>query len=193
MKTIIQFYIVVWWLRKWLHDKRKLVWLLAIVGLVVCSILMTELDKFIPEILAKLANQTVLSYLWMFLFGALMAEFFDQIMEILKNYWWLFISCAVILMVLGLDIPASYNVLQSMCLSAGWIGFAYRFPKSNVKRDISYAIYIYHMIVVNAILALGQAGSITHLIIVVGVTCILAYLSTVLVGDKLRKVITRRL
>ena len=193
MCTIIQFYIVVWWLRKWLNGKRKLTWLLVIVGSVVCSILMAELDRFIPEVVAKLANQTVLSYLWMFLFGAFMAEFFDQMMETLKRYWWVFISCSTLLMALGVDISASYNVLQSMCLSAGWIGFAYSFPKFNVKLDISYAIYIYHMIVVNAMLTFGQSGSIVHLLIVFVVTCALAYLSTVLVGGKLRKVIAERL
>ena len=191
--TIIQFYIVVWWLRKWLNGKRKRMWVFVIVCSIVCGILLAELYGFLPEVWAKLANQTIFAYLWMFLIGAFIAEFFDKMLETIKKYWWLFIFCAVILMLLGVDISVRYNVFQSICLIVGWIGFAYRFPKFNVKLDISYAIYIYHMIVVNALLAFGQAGSIGHLLIVFGVTCALAYLSTVCVGGKLRKVIMERL
>ena len=115
-------------------------------------------------------------------------------MRIFPELWvGVIIEIAVMLMLFGVDISASYNVFQSICLIAGWIGFAYRFPKFNVKLDASYAIYIYHMIVVNAMLAFNHVGLVVHLLIVIGVTFVLAYLSTVFVGGKLRKVIMDKL
>lgn len=39
------------------------------------------------------------------------------------------------------------------CLSS--VGFAYAFPKLNIRTDISYTWFIYHMIVVNVFIELG--------------------------------------
>ena len=60
-------------------------------------------------------------------------------------------------------------------------GFAYTLPTVADKilhhNDISYGVYIYHMIVVNAFVHLGLIGNLAHLTALFLSTLILAYLS----------------
>lgn len=43
--------------------------------------------------------------------------------------------------------------------------------------DVSYSVYIYHMLVINVMLELGYLGSYWHLMFMVVVVLLLAYLS----------------
>lgn len=52
----------------------------------------------------------------------------------------------------------------------------------NINTDISYGVYIYHMTVVNALIALGYMQKPILLIIVVIVTCLLSYITTKTIG-----------
>jgi peptidoglycan/LPS O-acetylase OafA/YrhL len=65
---------------------------------------------------------------------------------------------------------------------AGVLGFAYRFPKLEIKRDMSYGIYIFHMTVVNVMIAKGMVGRPVSVIVVIVATCALAYASSKIVG-----------
>lgn len=71
------------------------------------------------------------------------------------------------------------TILLFLCLT----GSAYVFPKLNVKTDISYGLYIYHMTVVNALIVLGYTGNQCLLLIVTVTTFILAWVSTRTVGS----------
>lgn len=84
--------------------------------------------------------------------------------------------------VTGFDFMAGYNVLGTILLFLCLTGSAYVFPKLNVKTDISYGVYIYHMTVVNALIALGYTGNQWLLFIVAAVTSVLAWVSTKTVG-----------
>lgn len=96
----------------------------------------------------------------MFLVAAFMAEFKDNVLPFFKNYWWLFISMVLIRRIwLHWDITAMYSVFDTVLLFCGILGFSYMFPKLNLKTDISYGVYIYHMTVVNALIALGFTGA----------------------------------
>jgi peptidoglycan/LPS O-acetylase OafA/YrhL len=67
------------------------------------------------------------------------------------------------------------------------IGFSYAFPSLNIKKDLSYGIYIYHMTVVNALIALGFTQTIGALITVIVLTFVVAYISTITIGNIVRK------
>ena len=81
------------------------------------------------------------------------------------------------------DIDASYSLFGTLLLFLGMIGFAYSFPKLNIKTDISYGVYIYHMTVVNALIALGYMHSVWLFVLVLITTCLLAWISTKTVGE----------
>lgn len=59
---------------------------------------------------------------------------------------------------------------------------AYRFPQLNIKTDVSYAVYVYHMVVVNVFIALGLVQNIVYLALVFVITIAIGYASTKTIG-----------
>lgn len=142
--------------------------------------------NFLPSIAGKLYGVTLLPYLWMFMLAAFAAEYQEKVLPFLKSYWWLFIGVLLILkQFLRLDIQMNiyYGLFDTLLLFCGIVGFSYRYPKVNVKTDISYGIYIYHMTVINALMALGFIGQRWTLWVVIGLTCLLAWISTITIGQ----------
>lgn len=75
-----------------------------------------------------------------------------------------------------------YDFANTVLLLFGLIGGSYSMWKLNVKTDISYGIYIYHMTIVNAMLVLGYVKSPLYLLVVVGITVLCSSLSTITIG-----------
>ena len=134
--------------------------------------------------MGKLYGESLLPYLWMFLVSAFAAEYSDKVLPFLKKYWWAFIAVLMISKyMLHWDMAIdSYPLFNTLLLFCGIVGFAYAFPKINIKTDISYGIYIYHMTAVNALIALGLVGQNWTLWVVIGITCLAAWVSTVTIG-----------
>ena len=120
----------------------------------------------------------------MFLVAAFMAEYKEKIIPFLIKYWWVLIALLVIKReVLHIDVMlAPYPLLHTLLLFGGVLGFAYAFPRLNIKTDISYGVYIYHMTIVNAFIALGFVGKGWTLLAAIVISCILAWISTVTIG-----------
>ena len=83
----------------------------------------------------------------------------------------------------GFDIDAGYGLLQTILKGVTWVGFAYAFPGLNIKDDISYGIYIYHMVIVNILIELGLVGSWIYFFIALIVTIGIATVSYLIVGN----------
>ena len=82
-----------------------------------------------------------------------------------------------------IDILSGYYLFWSLFLIIGVIGFAYRFPQLNVPLDISYGLFLYHMTVVNVFVNFRWGGGKwEYALLIVLITVILAYISTVTVG-----------
>lgn len=182
--VLIQFYFVAYYLYKWLHKKGIFVWGWIIIVSIVLGWATPMICRALPGMLGKLYGETLFPYLWMFLFSAFASEFGDKILPFLKKYWWGFVIAIMLnRYLLHLDISIdSYPLFNTLLLFCGIVGFAYAFPKLTIKTDISYGIYIYHMTVVNALIALGFIGQQWTLYAVVIVTVFLSWISTVTVG-----------
>ena len=157
-------------------------------GGIVISLIIAWLTPFIknvlPHNLEKLYSMTIFPYLWMFLIAALTSEYYELIVPILKKYWWLFMAILIIKSIFPFwDIRLHlYQCLGTVLSFCAFVGFAYSFPQINIKTDISYGVYIYHMTVLNALIALGYMGNSWTLLVVISVTCLLAWISTVTIG-----------
>ncbi len=71
-----------------------------------------------------------------------------------------------------------YSFLSTFILGLFFIGFAYQFPNLNIKMDISYAVYIYHMVWVNIAVELGLIQRWDVFVAVIAVIFLSAYFST---------------
>lgn len=181
--VLVQFYIVAYFIYKLLHGRKLWIWLLVVFASIGLGSMTPLIDDCIPETMAKLYHQTLLPYLWMFLLPSMVAERKDYFLPLLKRYWWVFIVFVLVIMFTGYDLKASYGVFRTTLLFLGLTGFAYVAPWLNLKTDISYAVYIYHMTLVNAFIALGIMGKPIHLLLVTIMTFVISYLSTKTIGS----------
>ena len=178
----VQFYIVIWIAYKLLKKRKIGTWLVVMSTCAVVSALLPLLKSGLPEIGYKLLQQTLLPYFWLFMLGCLLAKYSEEILPWLRRLWPVLLILAAVVKWLGFDIEAGYDLLHSSFMTAGLIGFAYCLPKLNIRIDISYGVYIYHMIVINAMIALGFRGSWGDLAITILITCLLALVSTLTLG-----------
>lgn len=157
-------------------------------GVISLSIIIGCLTSNIKEalpgaLLPKIYTVSLFPYLWMFVISAFIAEYKGFFLHILKAYWWSFIIFVLIRrFILHWDIYAPYPLFDTIALFCGLVGWAYSFPQININTDISYGIYIYHMIVVNAFIVLGFTGQRWTLLGTIIVTFFLSLTSTVYIG-----------
>lgn len=149
------------------------------------------LQEYIPEIIYKLFEETFIPYIWIFIIGAFLQEYFEKIIEILEKYWYLFFTGTALVSYFKVDI-GRYGTLKILFLAPALIGFAYRYGKLNVKHDISYGLYIYHMIIINVMIEFGITGKLTDFYIAFGASAIMAMASYYSIG-KLSRLAKNRL
>ncbi len=189
----IQFYIIVWFIHKLLRNKSIYRWLSALALSVLIKALSPTISAILPGVIGKLYGQTILPYLWMFVFGAFLSAYQDKIIPILKKFWWIPFLLSFVFRILKFDIGyESYGVFTYILRVSGFIGLCYCLPGLNLRFDISYGLFIYHMIVVNLMLELGFYGKVYHLIIALIISVILASLST-LFGRFTAKALTNKI
>lgn len=183
ISIIIQFYFVVWWLYKLLHGKGFVSCAIVTLVTVLIGILSPFLKDYVPLLLMKLYANSFIPYLWLFMIGVLLAEYRKNVLPFLCKYWYIFICCNILIKLTGFDVYALlYSVLGSTTLVLGLIGFAYSFPSLNVKTDVSYGMYIYHMTFVNIFITMGWMHNFTYFVIVALITIFISFISTRTIG-----------
>ena len=182
---LIQFYFFAWFIYKLLHGRKHMVWWIVILITLLIACFNPNIVHLLGDSLGKLYGITLLPYLWMFVLAMYFAENKHVFCGFFKNNWYIFILITIVVYLLHLDIMASYGVIKTICQLCGLLGVAYALPRLNIKTDISYGLYIYHMTIVNALIELGMIGRIDGiwlLVITIIVSCMLAYASTNTVG-----------
>jgi peptidoglycan/LPS O-acetylase OafA/YrhL len=182
--VMVQFYVIAWLFYKLMKNRKIQTWLLGFalafglsygVGYITHDILQIE-------IVGKLYDQTVIRYFWLFFIGMFIAEFKEEILPLLIKYWYTLLITALIFFWSGWDLLSGYYLFWSGFLTAGLIGFAYRFPYLSLKPDISYGIFLYQMIVVNVFVNYWLIGKWIYAFAVAMITIMCAYISTVTIG-----------
>lgn len=182
--VMVQFYIIAWFVHNLLHKKKAIIWSIVFLAIVGISIVGdTIVEKIGNAIIIKLYKQTIIKYGWLFYMGCFIAEFFDKLLSAMRKYWFILVLGSVLAYLTSFDLFAGYWVLWSVLLVSGLIGFAYAFPKFSVKTDISYGLFLYHMIVVNVFIQMGWVRNSKYVIIAILITGFLAYISTITIGS----------
>lgn len=183
--VLIQFYFFSYFIYKWLHKKKKTAWGGVIFASIILGFITPVIRQALPAVIGKLYAITIFPYLWMFLISAFVAEFRMNLLPFVKDYWWCFIALQILnKIILGIDFTMNtdYTFLGTVFLFCGVVGFAYKFPCFNIKTDISYGVYIYHMTFINALMVLGFVGQKWTIWAVIIMTCLVAWVSTETIG-----------
>ena len=181
--VMIQTYVVMYFLYRFLHGKAIWRWLLVFVVSVCASVSIIYMQEVVPEVIWKLAGQTFLPYLWLFLAGAFITDRYDSIIKWLRKLFWIPLALSFGAMYFGIDVHTHmYPVFRCVFLIIGLVGLAYAFPMLSIKTDISYGVFLYHMTVVNVMIQLGCKNDPLYLVIAMVISILLAWVSTVTVG-----------
>lgn len=133
------------------------------------------------ENIMKLYNVTFIPWFGLFLWGAWFSTHEDLIQKIVNMSWLsvlgIFVMVDILSFFLGLNIIGNnINIISFIALSFLIIKIAYYKPNTAYKvlkgNDISYGVYIYHMIIVNSLIFLGFT---THSYLL-GVVVLITYL-----------------
>lgn len=133
----------------------------------------------------KILHQTFLPHLWLFGLGILAFLYFDRLREFVqgKVFLLLALSLAANFTVQHFAFPGEFALsfvgTILLCLATLAVAVATKPVAAQVLRgwDMSYGIYLYHMIAMNSFVALGWKGSWIHLLGVLGITACVATFS----------------
>lgn len=82
---------------------------------------------------------------------------------------------------LNIDFGHYTNVITGTMISILTMAGGYRFGRHRIRHEISYGLYIYHMIVINVFVMCGWVENIWFMFVVIAVTWIFAMLSNGLI------------
>ena len=158
----LQFFILAPLFHK-LFKKVSLKWGLGLIGgLTAFSIALYRIGgRFLPDILNKLVNVTVLPYLYFLVGGMLVWAYRDKIIPFLVKTKWGFAASYVLWkiaeirgMVSLLD-AEKYNTVTTLLLCCVVFGFAYSYSW-RMPKDYTYGFYLYHMVFINIAVHCGH-------------------------------------
>ena len=157
----IQFYIAVFFLfkltKKWKLRHWGMLLLFCIMLSVICSNLF-----FVSDIVRKLIQVSLIPYLYIFIVGIIIYKYRNILLPFLVKWFWLLgiIYLPVKYFILHIKVPLQfgmlYDVFSTLLLSATIIGAGYAFGKKRLKYEISYSIFIWHMIICNVFIEISK-------------------------------------
>lgn len=181
--VLIQFYLVAFATYKFLRNAKLWRWGLLITISIIINLLTPFVEQVVPLFVFKLYCQTFVPYFWLFIIGAFVSENYKIIVPLTQKYWWVFIIFSIIIYLFDFDITGlRYGILFSIILFLSMLGVAYRFPQLNLKTDLSYALFIYHMTVINAMITIGLTGNLYALVISLVISIAISFVSTKSIG-----------
>ncbi len=200
----LQYYVAVPLLHRLLRGKN---WKTTWTGLFVASFITTLMLSLIPEHLSqatKLAGVVLLPYLMYFLLGIGLYKEWPRVSGYLENKGlaWMgaYLAFAGIFSAwLGwynVDYrPSALGLVGYVILAGAVMSLAYTKPLSATRllggNDISYGVYIYHMLIVNSFISLGLTERYWMLPMTYLVVCVVAFLSWKLIESPALRLKTR--
>jgi len=138
------------------------------------------------KVVFKLVGCSMVPHFWLFLAGVLLNRNLKKLMPLFegKFIWWAAIHVGVSFLFQHLGVEGGYNKLVPItCISLAGMAVSFAFSWRTLSdrllagNDISYGVYIYHMVILNALVIMGLLGTYWSLALLVFLTSICAIFS----------------
>lgn len=176
------------------HKKSKLITLCLLVCFFILSIYISSVasrEFYKLSSLHQLLEITFLPFAWMFIFGVLSRLYWDNIKRYLVDKGLYFLLIYILFSYISnkylgssLWVGYKYNlnivtIIEIILLSIAMMSLAFSFTKYQItlKSDLSYATYLYHMLIVHIILSSGMETNGYTYFMIMGIALCIAYLS----------------
>ena len=166
--------------------KNKTLLMLIVIFLAMNQFQLHGLRPYYGTFWYKILRCTFLPHFWLFLVGVAFQQNFERLLPYFEGkffYWSLVHAAAVGLAIfLGQSYGSNFPFpVVGLSLAGLTMSFAYTCrglaDQLLNHNDISYGVYIYHGLVINAFVHLGLVGSLSNLFWLFVITIVLAYLS----------------
>lgn len=168
-------------------SKRNLALVFVMLGFLLLSLLFENwITPQVPLVVGKLIAVTMLPYYWMFLLGVISQRNWTACSSVFEGKLlpWIVGYCLSVAVLNSLGLNTTGNTqfpLATLVLTGVVLSAAFTFPSISQKvlngNDVSYGMYIYHMVIVNFMLAFGIENTWSSLIIAVLSTIVMGFLS----------------
>ena len=177
----LQFYLFSFLFHKKMKKLAMSKWLLIICIFLSINIIMPIVENYFPIIIYGLLLQTFIPYIYIYLIGAFIYTFSDKLLPILISNLKYIVSLYVIICVVNefmdINIGEHYSPAEGILLPLIVISLGYAIGQHKLSADLSYGLYLYHMVVINALVELGITGTGYSLVMTYVLTVILALFS----------------
>lgn len=178
----IQFYIVIVLLYPLLKQASNKQWSAVLIFGGVLSVVNDYAGLVLPTLASKLLGVTILPYLYMFLLGSFLYFRKDSLLVWLRDrvhiLLGIYVAVSIVVFLSGARVPGTYrSIWIGYCVPVIVVALSYRLGRHRLSFDISYGVYIYHMIVINVLVQLGMIGSYGYFAAALVFTIALAFIS----------------
>ena len=148
--------------------------------------------NFLPEMVYKLINVTFVPYAYYFLIGMVVYIKKETTVPLLTKVFWPMLFCYGVIWwttdkVVLFPVGHYTNILVGPFLCLLTLSGAYKFGKIRLRHDLSYSIYLYHMIVINVLVMFGWRRRSPGVLVVLIATFLLSILSFRLIEEPFLK------
>lgn len=192
------------------HKKSKIFTMIIVLILFFGSIYLSSMASqkfYLSSSLHQLLEVTFLPYAWIFLLGVILRLYWEKISKYLVDKGIYFLLIYLLFSFVsnkyfgsGLWVGYKYSldfitVIEVILLGIAMVSLAFSFTKIKIgfKSDLSYATYLYHMLIVHIVLSSGiQTGWYTYFIVIF-ISLIIAYISWRFIESPILKLKKKRI
>lgn len=192
----VQFYIITAVIYRFLKNRRLWVWIAVMAVSVMLNLAVPYLQEILPERGRLIVSHSCISYFYIYFAGWFIYRYRDKIVPILAKTK---ILCAVLFILralycekYGVRIGDYQDMVQVILLCMLTIGIGYSFGKVRFKFDLSYGLYLYHMIIVDIFTETGHIGSMKYVVMVYVIAVLCAVVSHYLVDDTVARLFAKK-
>lgn len=187
----LQFYALVPLVYFFFASKEKVLRLNWVVGLMLISLALNQLQSlgltaYRGAMWHNLFTVSFVPHFWLFLLGVILQQKFETIRPYVEGKFlhWALIHALIVLVAIAMGMPFGSNYPfppVSLSLAGLTLAAAYTLPELSGsllnQNDISYGLYIYHVLVINAFVHMGWTGNLLCLACMFAISFLLAFLS----------------
>ena len=183
----VQFYLITAIVYKAIKNRKIGVWIGVLVFSMALNIVTPYVQASVPVAVKNVISHTCLPFFYIYFAGWFIYRWRETIVPMLcraKVLLALLIIGRGIWLMNGAPRVGEYqDMVIVLLLIMLTIGVGYSFGKLRFSIDLSYGLYLYHMIVVDVFVHLGLTGNIGYVIAAYAVSAVLAFISYYLVDD----------
>ena len=192
----VQFYIITAIIYRFLKNRKLWVWIFVMILSMALNLVVPHLQEILPETGRLIISHSCMPYFYMYFAGWFMYRYREKIVPILSKTKILcvilFIARAIYCDRFGVRIGEYMDMIQVLLLCLMTVGFGYSFGKIRFKFDLSYGLYLYHMVVVDIFVQIGLVGNMGYVAAVYAIAVLCALISHYLVDDTVARIFNKK-